>query len=416
MFFHTLAYTALIVAAASPLTAQLAPRTPAPVTPQAPPPPKLLDFDESMKKLEQLEQISRTLDEQKYGYNAKIIRELREAGVTSDKSFALWLDCMKSVEFDQKGKTMTEYSEWKRGQTKDANRDRDAEFQIQVQWLAIVLMDANAKTESARGEAVAAAVMFLDNFVAQAQKADGKIGGAARQSVMDSVFARHYKLESSVIRRDGVAYTPGDIDGIYEKMILPYYRETKQAVNLMSAWKKRIEQQTAVAVSPRYKEAKEKFEEERLPELRWGQAVELFRLGQEEPAATAMLSLIKSNMAHRNAANWISEMKTLLSKPAKPAAGEPPAGAGETPAAPAEPPAPVAPADGVPSAPQPETPAVELEPVDNPFGGESTAPTTTTSISLCQKPRLPVGDWGGEPLSRACGTLVGVRAALFRWC
>lgn len=267
-----------------------------------------------MKALKALDDLGKTLDEQKFGYNAKIIRELREAGMTGEKSFALWLDCKKDVDFDQQGKTMTEFSEWKRSQTKDPNRDRDAELQMQVQWLTIVLMDANARTDSGRAEAVAAAVAFLDLLVERAQKADGHFGGAANQNVMGSVFARHYKLETTVQRRDGGAYVPGDVDAIYDKMILPHYRDSKQAVNLMNAWKKRIEQQTLIASSPRFKEAKEKFEEEKLPELKWGQALELFRLGQEEPAAATMISLIKANMGHRNASQWINELKGLLDK------------------------------------------------------------------------------------------------------
>ncbi len=298
-----------------------------------------------MKTLQLLDGLSKTIDEQNYGYNARIIKELRDAGVTSDKSFALWLDCKKDIDFDQQGKTMTEYSEWKRGQTKDTNRNRDMELQAQVQWLAIVLMEANARTDAARAEVVAAAAQFLETLVERVQKAEGNFSGVVQQNVLSSVFARHFKVESTVARKDGGAYVPGDVDAIYEKMILPYYRETKQVMNLINAWKKRIEQQTQIASSPRFKEAKEKFELEKLPELKWGQAAEMFRLGQEEPAAAVMISLIRSNMTHRSAGQWIAELRGMLDKKETPKTGTP-AGGGT-----AEEPAEPSPADPPPAKP-----------------------------------------------------------------
>ncbi len=313
MFFRPLLTAAVCsLGIVAPLNAQLPPRAPAAPAPQTAPPPKPLKDEDTAKLLEQLAQMSKALDEQKFGYNAKVIRELREAGASADKAFALWLDCMKDVEYDQKGRTATEFAEWKRRQTKDANRDRDAALQLQVQWLAIVLMHSNARTDAAEGEAIAAAVAFLDTVVDRIQKSDGRLDDNARGSVLNSVFAKHYKLDSTVASQEGGAYAPGDIDGIYDGMILPYYRDAGLPTSLMQAWTKRIEQATAIAASFKFIEAKEKFTAERLPELRWGQARELFELGQEETAAQQLLGIIKSNLSHRNASAWMEELAALL--------------------------------------------------------------------------------------------------------
>jgi hypothetical protein len=295
-----------------PVNAQLPPKPPVAPAPQQAPPAKPLKDEDAAKLLEQLTQMAKTLDEQKFGYNAKVIRELRDAGASADKSFALWLDCMKDVEYDQKGRTSTDFAEWKRRQTKDSNRDRDAALQLQVQWLAIVLMHSNARTDAARGEAIAAGVAFLETVVDRIQKSDGRLDDIAQGNVLNSVFAKHYKLDTTLPRKEGGAYAPGDLEGIYDGMILPYYREAKLATSLMQAWTKRIEQETAIAAAFKFIEAREKFTAERLPELRWGQALDLFQLGQEETAAQQMLSLIKANMSHRNASRWMEELTALL--------------------------------------------------------------------------------------------------------
>lgn len=376
MPYRPFAFAAIwILALSLPSSAQLAPRTTPAPAPQPPPSPKLLKDEEIAKKLAELEQINKTLDEQKYGYNAKIIRELREAGVTGDKAFGLWLECKKDVDFDQQGKTMTEFSEWKRRQTKDPNRERDAELQLQVQWLAIVLMDANARTDAARNEAVTAATAFLDGLVERIKKSGGQLRGASAGNVLTSVFAKHYKLESTVSRRDGGAYEPGNLDEIYESMIFPYFRSTNQAVNLMAAWKKRIAQQTAIAESYPFREAKDKFMTEKLPELNWGQATELFKLGQEESAAQSMMAIIKANLAHPRSSDWIADMMSLLRREeaeepnGKPAPAPIERKPDETPAPDETVPEPAAPEPAAPAPPAPAAP-----PPKGPAGPRGPAP------------------------------------------
>src|SRR5262245_39168065 len=90
--------------AAGPLSAQLPPRPATVPTAPPAPPPKPLKEDDTAKLLAQLAEMSKKLDEDKFGYNAKLIRQLKEAGATSDKSFALWLDAVKDVEYDQRNK------------------------------------------------------------------------------------------------------------------------------------------------------------------------------------------------------------------------------------------------------------------------------------------------------------------------
>ena len=356
MHCRTLLITAVCsLAAVCSTPAQLPPRPPSAPKPQPAPPPRIIKEEDIAKALAQLESIGKTLDEQKFGHNAKIIKELREAGMSGEKSFALWLDCLKDVDYDQQGRSAGDFAERRRRETKDPNRDRDGELQMQVQWLSIVLMDANARTEAARSEAVAAAVQFVDNLVGRIQKADGRMGGAASQNVLQSVFAQHYKLDATVKNKSG-ALVPGDVDAIYDNMILSFYRDTKQSSSLMQAWAKRIEQQTAIAGSFKFVEAKEKFTVEKLPELRWGQARDLFKLGQEEPATQTMLSLIKANMAHRRAQSWIEELTALLKREEELPATAAPAPGTTAPATPTLSEKPVAPeaAPPEPEAPKPD--------------------------------------------------------------
>ena len=370
--------------------AQLAPRPAAPPAPQPAPPPKLLDEAAAAKLLAQLEDVSKTMEEKKYGYNSGIIRDLRDAGSSSDKAFNLWLDCMKVIEFDEKGRTATEFSEWKRNQTKNGNRERDVRLQLEVQWLTVVVMDANARTESARAEVVAAASTYIDSLLALLKKNDGR--GAPNGDVVGSVFGRRYKLDVTVGRKEnGATHDPGSIGGIYDTVILPYYRRNKMATSLMQAWTRRIAHEAEAVAALDFPEAREKFEQERLPQLKWGQMKEMFELGQQETAGAAMVAHIRTNMAHRDAPRWIDDLRLLLAGEDKSAAPQrteatiPPADPDPAPA-PAAPdddpsPAPAPAATPTPTTPKPAAPAPsppapkpaatpDPTPVENPFPGE----------------------------------------------
>ena len=93
---------------------------------------------------------------------------------------------MKLLEFEERGRSGADFSEWKRNQTKSANNERDASLQLQVQWLTVVVMEANARTPSARAEVVSSAVAYIDNLLAFMKKNDGK--GVPGGDVIGSVF------------------------------------------------------------------------------------------------------------------------------------------------------------------------------------------------------------------------------------
>ncbi|RFC52086.1 MAG: hypothetical protein DVB22_000964 [Verrucomicrobia bacterium] len=388
--------------------AQLPPRNTAPAPAAQPAPtPTPLDEAAAAKLLAQLEDVSKTMEEKKYGYNSGIIRDLRDAGSSADKAFNLWLDCTKVIEFDEAGRTATEFSDWKRNQTKSTSNERESVLQMQVQWLTIVVMDANARTESARAEVVAAAVNYIDSVLAHLKKTDGKsnLGG----DVVNSVFGRRYKLDITVGRKEGGAtHNPGDIGGIYETLVFPYYRRNKMASSLMQAWTRRISQESEAAATAGFREATERFTAERLPQLKWGQMREMFSLGQQEGAGASMLAHIKTNMAHRDAPQWITELRTILAgqdpEAAKPAAqGTKPAGLTD----PTETADPTDPTAAPAATPKPGT--KQGSPPDDPFGGTSEipaappapnpAPEKTTPPATGPVRQLPPGTRPGIPFN-----------------
>ena len=271
----------LSLASISPALAALQART----TPADPPAKetvaaKPLTGDAVDKLLAQLAEIDTSLKGKRSAYNASVLPKLKDAGANDDKAFALWLDAMRDQEYEAQGRTATEFSDFRNGKAKELRGDPafTTQLRLQCQFLALVILQADAVSDEARLELVQGASSYLDDFVASAKKLTGK-QDELRSSAIDSVIGKHLKLDVSARKQGGsAAYIPGSISEIYQQMILPYYREKKAAANIGAAWTKRISQETAIVELAKVPEQLEKFQKERLPELRWSQAKDLFEV------------------------------------------------------------------------------------------------------------------------------------------
>lgn len=282
-------------------------------------PAKPLTGDSTRKLLTQLKEIDESLHGKRSAYNASLLPKLQDAGNNDDKAFALWLDATKDQDFEAQGKTATEFSDFRNGKAKELrlNAGFTTQLRLQCRFLALIILQCDAESDSERLEVVNGATAYLEDYMGSAKKM-GDHQEEIRRGVLDSVIAKHLKLDVSARKKEGpAAYTPGNLGEIYNQMILPHYREKRAAAAISAAWSKRIAQETTLVELTKIPEQLEKFQKEKLPDLKWGQARDLFQAGQQEPAAAAMVALIKSNLGHRNTAAWIEELSSLVKEAAE---------------------------------------------------------------------------------------------------
>lgn len=290
--------------------------SPAPETAEVPVPAgpaKPLKDEDLDRIIKQLAAIEANLQGTRSSHNTGLLTQLREAGAAEEKAFALWLDATKEIDFDEKGKSTGEFLDWKRGRGKEMhNAAFMTAVRLQCKYLAVLIVYSNALTDSARAEAIAGAVSYLDDLVSSAQKLGNRMDELNR-GVLECVIAKHLKLDASMAKITGNdAYRPGNLQEIYEKAILPYYREKGMTSQLLAAWQKLISQETVMVEAEKVPEKLETFKKERLPVLKWRQAREMYDAGQEESAAASMLAVINANLGHKQAGAWIGEMTDIL--------------------------------------------------------------------------------------------------------
>jgi hypothetical protein len=332
---------------------------PAPTTPSAPPAAngaaRPLADQTAAEIMKAVTELANQLDAAKGRKNSEALRAFQDAVQTDDKAYNLWAQCKKQVDFDDKGKTGSEWGEWKRSPESQRWHDADAgcALKTQLQWLVLTLQAANATTETAREGVLAQIPAFLSGLMDN-WKRMGDFRREAMGDVMNTVYARYFKLDQTLDRDPKWVYSPANIDEVYDRLVLPYLRVKKNLQGVTTAWQNRIRYETEM-MDMAEREAKLskngnnerraaaaeedaiKFKEQKLPRLQWWAMKDAFLLGNEAGTAPSMLSHIRAHLGHRDADNWLRELIAMLKHEELPSPQTPAPAAAEAPARPASP-------------------------------------------------------------------------------
>lgn len=300
----------------------------------------------SAKLLKQLDEVEKGLDGKRGSESSAMIKQLKEAATGKDRAFNLWLSCKRKVDFDDKGKTDSEFMSWrqKEGKQLEGRDDHCISLQLQAQFLALALLDSYAETPEQklnvmvdanlyldalgkacdREESIAKSILSsimdvqltpdkvvtagnLEETLKDVREASAAVGG----DIMESTFAKKLKPETCTGAKAIKARHPGNVDEIYEELVMSYLRKKKDAAGLAAAWNKRIALIAGIAKNTKVKEMSERYEVEKRPALEWLKARDQWRMGQTEAASVAMLTVIRSNPGHKLCPTWTAELREL---------------------------------------------------------------------------------------------------------
>jgi len=160
-----------------------------------------------------------------------------------------------------------------------------------------------------------------------------------REPVSDNIFARWYNIGGQLSALDNWEPVPANIDGIYQKILLPVMRKNRDP-RILKYWDNKIITERGRASTETAAFDTDRFNLTRRPALLWSRAEDEVAIGMRDQGVTDMYNLVKAFPAHPDAAKWIAELEGLLAPPAPaPAATGGTAPAASAPAAPAAPPA-----------------------------------------------------------------------------
>lgn len=280
------------------------------------------------------------------------IQQAQAGAASGERAVAFWEDAVRVTQFQGVARENAAFREWKDREGEGLkSREGQAAAQLFFKWLHLTLQRANGVTVKdllpqlvAYTKDAAAMDATADALEEAIKRERDSAAGApkrsnAREKVADTQAVK--RVVDAMIKRPLAASPvvdwmkagelvavekwelhPGNVDGIFQKIILPELRLQKDP-RALEYWDLKLKRE-AEAASARHAEFEmTKFNTVRRPELLWSRASEMAEIGLKNRAASEMLGLIKANPTYPGAAQWIAELEKLIAPPAAPAAPAP---------------------------------------------------------------------------------------------
>lgn len=297
----------------------------------------------------------------------KAIQEVSAAAASGESAVVAWEKAVMATQFDGVTKEATAFKAWREGEG-EALKEGEAKnaARLYFQYLALTLQRSagtpvkdmlpaivNYTKELAADQA--GMDNLQDTIKREKERADAKRGNPRKtndaevKKMHDSILNRGLGGSMVVqwlklgewVNVDKWEGTPGNLDGIYEKTILPELRVQRDQ-RVLEYWDMKIKREGDSVAKSKLEFEHDKFLTQKLPALLWNKAADMAVLGLKNRAATEMFSLIRKYPSHPDAGAWMGKLEEML-LPAAPAPANAPAAVAPTTSAPVT----------VPPAPQP---------------------------------------------------------------
>jgi hypothetical protein len=295
-------------------------REPAP----PPPPPEVPLTPQQIETIsKQLTELEKQVQDMRGSTLTTVMTKLRSATASEAAALSLYLDCEKLVNVERKDLDKTEERQRKEQMERNAERRSDkkseeqegdlgAAVKLHLEYLLLSL-EAHETKPADREKLLPKLQAFIQELLSKADKLKGRSGALLGRDVSGSVIAQAFQIERYLQGGQGWTTRPTDIGGMYERFILPQFKEQK-ADALAAQYDARI---TAEGTLKKGQLPEPEFQiwmQQELPELKWQRAGYLLRNGPAPiNALKDMLDHIKAYPGHPSAPVWLAEMRSVIS-------------------------------------------------------------------------------------------------------
>lgn len=278
------------------------------------------------------------------------MQQIASVAGSPEKAVQLWEEAVRATQFEGMSKEGAQFRAWKEGEG-EALKERLVQnaVHLHLSWLALTLQrSAGAKVK----DMLPAIVSYTKELVADETAAELLAEGVKREKESAAIAPpgggnrrnqnQPQKSSDAAIKRahdqilrPGLASSPvvkwmkladavkvekwednpGNLDGIFQKIILPEMRTQKDA-RVLEYWDLKLKKESDAASRSRLAFEIEKFNTDRRPVLLWNRTQEFVFLDQKNRAISEMFAVIKAHPNHPNADDWIAALEQLLQPPA----------------------------------------------------------------------------------------------------
>ena len=274
---------------------------------------EVLSPDQIAKIIAELDKVQGIVTGKRLEGRRSAVDAFRRAAASDKDAYEFYLACAKQINFDQQGKSSTDFRDWKERQEANLKTpSRMAVMRLQLQYLVLTLRVAEGESPL---KVLPEVETFLASIISNAENLEGDLGTLQKESVLTTPFGKVYELDQSIKMVDW-SYVPGNIGQVYEKFVLPTLKQNHPEL-VAAAWDRRIQLETQLVQMTKKEDAVAlgKFGNETLPRLQFRRAEDTFEVGLQQEASLAMLKLLSDHADHPDASDWIDAFRKLLVPP-----------------------------------------------------------------------------------------------------
>jgi hypothetical protein len=248
--------------------------------------------------------------------NNKAIQDLLAAANSNATAVAFYQEAVRYVQFAGQNHENKEFRDWKQ---KEADRLKSAEFQtaarLHLIYLALTLQRAS-------GTKVPDLMPGLLNYVNLLATNYPLVWNQElmTKSVTDGIFSRWLGLDRSFSNFKDWEVNAGNLDGIYQKTILPQMRKDKDP-KIVQYWDDKLNREKNKASNSGLAFKVDNFNLVDRPEILWSRAEDMLIIGQKNRAIGEMFAVVKNFPDHPKSGSWIGRLEAILSGKADAASG-----------------------------------------------------------------------------------------------
>jgi hypothetical protein len=301
------------------------------------------------KLLEALKGLQDAQDKQAKTALQSVLKAAQAGAAGGPAAAASWIEAVRQTQFEGVEKEGAAFREWKDKEgALFSEKEVQAAAVLHFRWLTITTERAMGRplkdlipTIIQYTKDVLADAAVMENLAEHADKEkDRQKPGMARNnrgaSETDRIKREHDNIlnralpagppvkalrAEEIIKADNWEMQPGDVDGIYNAIVLPEFRKNHDQ-RVLEYWDMKMKLE-GEAVKAKSAFEQEKFGKERRAELLWNRAKEFNELGLHNRCINELFQVLRSFPQHSQFRTWVAELEGIISPAAAPVAGAP---------------------------------------------------------------------------------------------
>lgn len=237
---------------------------------------------------------------------SQTISDFSNASANDSAALAFYLEAIRVTEFVGQPHEQNAFRDWKK---REASNLSASAIRSCLRYTTISLQRSAGATDD----------QIFPLLLDYAQETNSMLSSVSGQKILDqpitgNVFAKWYNLGDRLGGLKDWEDKPGDVDGIYEKFLLPIMRRNRDE-RILKYWDQKIANETSAASESAAAFNTDRFNQTRRPSLLWSRAEDMIAISLRNQGITEMYSIIKSFPNHPDAGKWIDELQSLLTAP-----------------------------------------------------------------------------------------------------